>query len=104
MQSGQLPMTTLFSSTPEQIEHLLPPRDVLRRLAISESGFVFDPASGDSFTVNDTGLAILRALQQDSDPRHVAERLLNEHAVSPRELERDLLEFFGSLREYLGAT
>ena len=38
--------------------------DVLRRLALSDSGFVFDPLSGASFTVNASGLALIRILQE----------------------------------------
>jgi hypothetical protein len=89
---------------PTDIENLLPSQDVLRRLAISESGFVFDPASGNSFTVNETGLTILRALQQDYDFSHLNTQLLQQHAVAPRELERDLIEFFGTLRDHLGTS
>ena len=36
----------------------LPSVQALRRLAISESGFVFDPMSGHHFTVNETGLGM----------------------------------------------
>ena len=38
---------------------ILPSAHALRRLAISESGFVFDPFSGHHFTVNETGREIL---------------------------------------------
>ena len=36
---------------PSPDAELLPPLEVLNRLAVSESGFVFDPASGHNFTV-----------------------------------------------------
>jgi hypothetical protein len=36
----------------------------LAMLAISDTGFVFDPRTGHSYTVNSTGLALLRALKQ----------------------------------------
>lgn len=85
-------------------ESLLPPPDVLRRLAVSESGFVFDPASGNSFTVNETGLAILRVLQHDRNLLSMAEQLQREFDVKPRELERDLLEFAGILRDCVGSS
>ena len=35
----------------------------LRDLAISDSGFVFDPYSGATFTANSSGRAILEALR-----------------------------------------
>ena len=39
----------------------------LRDLAVSDTGFVFDPYSGATFSVNPTGLVILRALQQGAE-------------------------------------
>jgi hypothetical protein len=82
-------------------QNLLPDAKSLERLAISESGFVFDPVSGHSFTVNETGLAILRAIQRDRRLDTLQQRLLEEYEVSAAMLDRDLLEFLGSLRDQL---
>lgn len=97
-------MANDFSANGTHYENLLPPPDVLRRLAVSESGFVFDPVSGNSFTVNETGLAIIRALQHDRDLQSITELLQREFDVKPRELERDLLEFAGTLRDCVGSS
>lgn len=80
---------------------LLPDAKALERLAISESGFVFDPVSGHSFTVNETGLEILRALQKDRRLGALQERLVAAYDVDRVTLDRDLLEFVGSLRDQL---
>jgi len=82
-------------------QDLLPDAKSLERLAVSESGFVFDPVSGHSFTVNETGLSILRALQQDRHLDALRAGLLEEFDVDETTLERDLLEFLGSLRGQL---
>lgn len=74
----------------------------LQRLAISESGFVFDPASGHNFTVNETGLSILRQLQKSTELAALLEHLANEYDAPVRELERDVLEFASVLRDYVG--
>jgi PqqD family protein of HPr-rel-A system len=81
---------------------LLPSSQSLRRLAISESGFVFDPMSGHHFTVNETGLEILRHLQKDRDMQELLALLAQEYSVGTRELERDVLEFAGMLRKFVG--
>jgi hypothetical protein len=81
---------------------MLPSAQSLRRLAISESGFVFDPVSGHHFTVNETGLEILRRLQKDQDLSGLLRSLAQEYSVSDRELERDVLEFSGMLRKLVG--
>jgi hypothetical protein len=79
-----------------------PPLANLQRLAISESGFVFDPVSGHNFTVNETGLMILRLLQKDNQLAKLLDHLANEYNAPRRELERDVLEFAGLLRDYVG--
>ncbi|WP_455206653.1 PqqD family protein [Kaarinaea lacus] len=79
-----------------------PPLANLQRLAISESGFVFDPVSGHNFTVNETGLVILRLLQKDNQLTPLLDHLTNEYDAPRRELERDVLEFAGLLRDYVG--
>ncbi|MCI0506588.1 MAG: PqqD family protein [Gammaproteobacteria bacterium] len=79
-----------------------PPLANLQRLAISESGFVFDPVSGHNFTVNETGLFILRLLQKNNRLEPLLDRLTTEYDSPRRELERDVLEFAGLLRDYVG--
>jgi hypothetical protein len=82
-------------------ENILPDANSLQRLAISESGFVFDPVSGHSFTVNETGLTILRALQANRHLDSLRAKLASEYEVDGATLDRDLLEFLGSLRDQL---
>ena len=81
--------------------NLLPDSRVLERLAVSESGFVFDPVSGHSFSVNETGLEILRNLLVSRKLDSLREQLVQEYDVDETTLERDLLEFLGSLRDQL---
>lgn len=90
----------MAKQTPE-ISDPFPPLKSLQRLAISESGFVFDPVSGHNFTVNETGLIILRLLQKSTDLQPVLDQLINEYDITARDAERDVLEFAGALRDYV---
>lgn len=74
--------------------------DVLRRLALSDSGFVFDPLSGASFTVNATGLALIRLLQEEGrgDIGEIVAELRDIYEVDASTAERDMIEFAGVLR------
>ncbi len=74
----------------------------LIRLALSESGFVFDPVSGQSFTVNDTGLEILRSLQHDANLGTTLELLTDKYDASQQEIERDIDDFLATLKEQVG--
>ncbi|MCB9781314.1 MAG: PqqD family protein [Alphaproteobacteria bacterium] len=74
-------------------------QDRLRDLALSESGFAFDPFSGTTFSVNPTGKAIIEALARglspDSLPTLLRERF-DVHGLS--DPERDVVDFLGELR------
>ena len=76
-------------------------QELYRRLALSESGFVFDPVSGQSFTVNETGLELLRQLQQSTDLQEIQKSLADIYETQPNELERDINNFTSSLSELM---
>jgi len=73
----------------------------LRDLAISESGFVFDPMTGHTFTVNPTGLFVLRALEEGCTEEEAAKKLEDVFDVMGGEdVARDVGEFVSRLREH----
>ncbi|MCB9568542.1 MAG: HPr-rel-A system PqqD family peptide chaperone [Myxococcales bacterium] len=77
-----------------------PPDDRLRELAISDTGFVFDPYSGATFTVNPSGLVILEALRRRADRDAILDLLHERFDVHGEDLERDLDEFLHLLRHH----
>ncbi|MDD5295853.1 MAG: PqqD family protein [Rhodocyclaceae bacterium] len=79
----------------------LPSSAALDRIAVSESGFVFDPTTGDSYTVNATGLVLLKLFRQTRDLEALVAAVLAEHEVGAERAERDILEFAGALRQHL---
>lgn len=70
----------------------------IRDLAISGTGFVFDPHTGSTFSANETGLEILRALAEGLDRAAISARLRERFEVEAPEVERDLSEFLLALR------
>lgn len=75
-------------------------RSMLENLAVSDSGFVFDPSSGATFTLNASGLVILNALREglalDEIVARVGERF-DEIEGDPAD---DVLDFVGRLRQH----
>ena len=69
----------------------------LGRLAISDEGFVFDPATGDSYLMNRTGTVILRGLQQGHDEAAVAAAIVEDFDVEPDTAARDVADFVNRL-------
>lgn len=82
-------------------DNLFPSSDVLRRLAISDTGFVFDPVTGQSFSVGETGTAVLKAARELQRIDAIVEFLLREYAATPLQIERDLQDFGQRLKELL---
>lgn len=65
----------------------------LKDLAISETGFIFDPMSGATFTVNPTGACIIRALREGCGRSEIIARINNTFTVANADLDSDLGEF-----------
>jgi PqqD family protein of HPr-rel-A system len=72
----------------------------LRDLAMSETGFVFDPYSGSTYTVNATGLVILQALKEGLGREALEERVRERFDAKGRDVERDVDDFVAALRQY----
>lgn len=70
-----------------------PSKSVLADLALSDSGFVFDPYSGGTFTANRTALRILTALREELPRPAILDRLRREFHVNGADLDGDLGEF-----------
>ena len=70
----------------------------LAHLAINDEGFVFDPTSGDSFQVSQTGLLILGGLKAGKADEEIARALEEKYEVSLVDAQRDVADFRASLR------
>jgi hypothetical protein len=69
----------------------------LKELAISESGLVFDPATGSIFTSNPVGLLILAALKDGREGVAIRNLVVKEYDVDEQTAERDIYDFFSQL-------
>ena len=72
----------------------------IAQLAVNEEGFVFDPVTGESFTVNQTGLLILKDLKEGKSQEEIIKDITENFEVSQEEAERDLIDFIEKLRSY----
>lgn len=72
----------------------------LQKLAISEEGFLFDPTTGESFTVNPAGLLIVKELKDNREPDVIIETLVEAYDVVTDEARRDVEDFTEHLKSY----
>lgn len=73
----------------------------LAQLAISSTGFVFDPQTGQSFTLNHSGLAALESLKRDGSPEQTARLLAQTYDVPFEVAETSVHAFLMQLGRYL---
>ena len=69
-------------------------------LAISETGFVFDPFSGGTFTVNATGQVIIKALREGLSIDETIARLQTDFENVTDNLDEDVRDFLRTLSEF----
>ncbi len=72
----------------------------ISRLAINDEGFIFDPETGNSYTVNETGLFILKRLKEGKTPEEIASELSENYDVATEEALRDVLDFLEKLKSF----
>jgi hypothetical protein len=70
-----------------------------KNIATSESGFIFNPSTGDSFSANPVAAEILALLKQGTAASRIKEVILETYELEPLRLERDWDEFINQLKE-----
>ncbi|MFN4285745.1 MAG: HPr-rel-A system PqqD family peptide chaperone [Lacibacter sp.] len=72
---------------------------IKRSVAISDSGFVFDASTGDSYTLNQVGLDILQRIREGKSDSEITAELEERYDVDRDTLERYFYDFLVSLKQ-----
>jgi PqqD family protein of HPr-rel-A system len=72
-----------------------------KMLAVSDTGFIFDPATGSSYTLNETAALMFQLLKEGKSEEELLQSLMAEYDVDLKTLEFDLFDFLNQLK-YLG--
>ena len=70
-----------------------------KNIAISETGFIFDPTTGDSFTLNTTGLELLDMLRQEKSFDDICSAFMTKYDVDTTSFERYYVDFVATLKQ-----
>lgn len=73
---------------------------IRNNIAVSDSGFLFDPATGDSFSLNPIGLEILRMLKAGKDQEAIIRYLLENYQTDEVTVEKDYYDFIRMLQQF----
>lgn len=70
---------------------------IKKDIALSDSGFVFDPSTGDSFSTNPIGLEIIQLLRQGKSEKEIQSKILAAYQVDESTFEKDFYDFLKML-------
>lgn len=71
-----------------------------KNIATSEAGFVFNPATGDSFAANPLAAEIIAQLKAGHEAAAIQADLLDRYEVSASQLQRDFDDLLTQLAHY----
>lgn len=71
---------------------------IIANIAISETGFVFNPTTGDSFTLNETARKVISLIKEGNSIEQTTKILKETYDVDDSTLERYLFDFIYELR------
>ncbi|HLN20602.1 MAG TPA: PqqD family protein [Bacteroidales bacterium] len=71
-----------------------------RNIAVSESGFLFDPTSGESYSLNEQGVEILNLIKAGKSDMEITAHMTETYDISADEFEKYYLDFTGLLRQF----
>ncbi|MDP1728031.1 MAG: PqqD family protein [Bacteroidota bacterium] len=70
---------------------------IKKNIALNDSGFIFDPSTGDSFNTNPVGLEIVQMLKQGKSQKEIGAFFLKEYSVDEATFEKDFYDFVNML-------
>jgi hypothetical protein len=73
---------------------------LLKNIALSDTGFVFNPGTGDSFSVNPIGLSILKDLQEGKSEEAIRNRVIEDYQTDNETIEKDLYDFLKMIEQF----
>ncbi|MFZ4413540.1 MAG: PqqD family protein [Bacteroidales bacterium] len=69
-------------------------------VAISESGSLFHPLTGDFFTINPLGVEIFKMLKAENSFDEIMQSVLSKYDIDRITFERDYIDFTTLLSQY----
>lgn len=71
-----------------------------QNIAISDSGFIFNPETGDSFTTNPMGLEVIRLLKENFSRESIIDKLAANYQAERITIAKDMEDYLSTLISY----
>jgi hypothetical protein len=73
---------------------------IKKNVAISNSGFIFNPDTGESFSANPIGLEMLEMLRNGREYEEIRKDILDKYKSDKDTVEKDYHDFITMLKQY----
>ena len=73
---------------------------IKKDIAVSETGFLFDPNTGESFTLNKTGKIIFKLLAEENEPESISKIVQEQYDIDNQTAQRYVDEFIMMLQQF----
>lgn len=74
---------------------------IKKNVAISESGYVFNPSTGESYTVNPIGIEIFNLLKEEKSFEEISKTVMSKYNTDEATFEKDYNDFIGMMNLHL---
>lgn len=74
---------------------------IKKNIALSDSGFIFNPSTGESFSVNPIGVDLLKMIKEGKSTDEIKGTITGQYQVDEATFERDYNDFISMMKHYL---
>jgi hypothetical protein len=71
-----------------------------KNIALSESGFVFDPTTGDSYSLNQEAREVVRLMNEGKELSQITDYMVSIYNVERNDFEKYFFDFTSMLRQF----
>jgi len=73
---------------------------IKKNIALSDTGFVFNPTTGDSYTINQVGQEILGFFSENKSLEEITPLMTTTYDIDPPSFEKYFFDFVSMLRQF----
>jgi hypothetical protein len=73
---------------------------IKKNIAISDSGFIFNPTTGDSYSLNQVGKEILQYLGDNKSREEITSLMTSVYDIDTASFEKYFFDFISMLRQF----
>lgn len=74
--------------------------NIKKDVAVSDSGFVFNPSTGESYSVNPIGMEIIKQFRENKSGKEIIDYVVENYHADATTVDKDLNDFMEMLKLY----